>query len=120
MEKGRIIAVARRLRRDMTDAERRIWMLLRQPPFAVHRFRRQVPFDRYVADFASHGLRLVIEIDGSQHEADDPAERARTRYLAERGYRILRFWNRDVLLNTEGVGEAILRAVRGGNAEVAG
>ena len=113
MEKGRIIDVARRLRRDMTDAERRVWSLLRQPPFAIHRFRRQVPFDRYVADFASHGLRLVIEIDGSQHEADDPAERERTRYLESRGYRVLRFWNRDVLLNTEGVGEVILRAVAG-------
>ena len=114
MEKGRIIAVARRLRRDMTDAERRIWKLLRQPPFSTHRFRRQVPFERYVADFASHGLRLVIEVDGSQHEADDPAELARTRYLEARGYRVLRFWNRDVLLNTEGVGEVILREVGAG------
>ena len=111
MEKGRIIGTARRLRRDMTDAERRIWELLRQPPFAEHRFRRQVPFDRYVADFASHSLRLIVEIDGSQHEATDADELARTTYLQQRGYKVLRFWNRDVLLNTEGVGETILRAV---------
>ena len=113
MEKAHLIDIARRLRRDMTDAEKRIWKLLRQPPFAAHRFRRQVPFDRYVADFASHGRRLIIEIDGSQHEAADPAERERTAYLEARGYRVLRFWNRDVLLNTDGVGEVILRAIAG-------
>jgi very-short-patch-repair endonuclease len=114
MDKGRIIGVARRLRRDMTDAERRVWNLLRQPPFAEHRFRRQVPFDRYVADFASHSLRLIIEVDGSQHDAADPAEAARTRYLEGRGYRVLRFWNRDVLLNIEGVGGVVLDAMNGG------
>jgi len=108
MEKGRIIAVARRLRRDMTDAERRVWQLLRQPPFRTHRFRRQVPFNRYVADFASHALKLVVEIDGSQH-LDNAADAERTRELAARGYRVIRFWNRDVLLNPDGVAEALLR-----------
>ena len=114
VEKGRIIQTARRLRRDMTDAERKIWALLRQPPFLEHRFRRQIPFDRYVADFASHSLRLIVEIDGSQHLEADAAEIARTRYLKSRGYRLLRFWNRDVLLNTEGMAETILRNLGAG------
>lgn len=111
MTEGGIIAIARRLRRDMTDAERCIWGILRQPPFLAFHFRRQVPFDRYVADFASHALKLVIEIDGSQH-LDDPADAARTRFLESRGYRVVRFWNRDVLMNRETIGEALLRELR--------
>ena len=111
MKKGGIIDTARRLRRDMTDAERCIWALLRQPPFLAYRFRRQVPFDRYIADFASHPLKLVIEVDGSQH-LDNPRDAVRTRFLESRGYRVVRFWNRDVLMNRATIGEALLRELR--------
>lgn len=110
-EKGRIVTTARRLRQEMTDAEWRIWTLLRKPPFALYRFRRQVPFHPYVADFASHGAKLVIEVDGSQHAEAVAYDERRTRYLESRGYRVLRFWNRDVLTNIEAVAEIIAQAL---------
>jgi very-short-patch-repair endonuclease len=90
---------ARALRRHGTDAERAMWRLLRQN-FAAAHFRRQVPLRHYIADFASHRLRLVIEIDGGQHSPE--ADAARTRAIEAEGYRILRFWNSDVLDNPAG------------------
>ena len=86
----------------MTDAERKIWYRLRQIPISNSHFRRQATIGPYFADFACHRLKIVIEIDGSQHgEAEGIARDAeRSSYLSSRGYRVLRFWNNDVLLKT--------------------
>ncbi|WP_446325512.1 endonuclease domain-containing protein [Blastomonas sp. CACIA14H2] len=101
--------LARRLRRDMTDAERRMWTLLREN-FPEARFRRQVPLLQYIADFASHRVRLVIEVDGSQHDVQVDA--ARTAAIEGQGYRVIRFTNYDVLTAEEGVFMVIDSAIR--------
>jgi very-short-patch-repair endonuclease len=102
---------ARALRRDATEAEKKLWQHLRQPPFKTHHFRRQATIGPYFADFASHQLRIVIELDGGQH-SDNPADDRRTADLATEGYRVMRFWNNDVLANTSGVLSAIDTAIR--------
>jgi very-short-patch-repair endonuclease len=101
---------ARALRRDTTEAEKKLWQHLRQPPFKPHRFRRQGTIGPYFADFASHQLRIVIEVDGGQHSLGTPDE-GRTRYLEAIGYRVLRFWNNEVLENISGVLSAIDAAI---------
>jgi very-short-patch-repair endonuclease len=97
---------ARALRRDATEAEKRLWQYLRQPPFKAHHFRRQATIGTYFADFASHQLKIVIEVDGGQHSVSTTNE-ARTRYLEANGYRVLRFWNNEVFENLSGVLAAI-------------
>jgi very-short-patch-repair endonuclease len=94
---------ARALRRAMTDAERKLWYALRAHRFEGIGFRRQVPIGPYVADFASHAARLVVEVDGGQHASSAATDTVRSDWLATRGYRVLRFWNNDVLSNLEGV-----------------
>ena len=84
----------------MTEAERRLWTLLRES-FPEQRFRRQVPIPHFIADFASHRAKLVIEVDGGQHSIDVDAER--TKVIEREGYRLIRFWNDDVLGNSDGV-----------------
>jgi len=79
-------------------------------PAGSSHFRRQATIGPYFADFACHGLRIVIEIDGGQH-ADSTTDASRTRYLESRGYRILRFWNNDVLANIDAVAATISDAV---------
>jgi very-short-patch-repair endonuclease len=93
---------ARALRRDATEAEKKLWQHLRQPPFKAHHFRRQATIGPYFADFASHKARLVIELDGGQHSGS-ASDEVRTRYLEDNGYRVLRFWNNEVFENMPGV-----------------
>ena len=100
---------ARALRRNMTEAERRIWQILRSQQMQGHKFRRQVPIGRYIADFVCHDARLIVEIDGGQHEGSSPHELERTMFLQGQGYRLLRFWNNEVLANLDGVHETIAR-----------
>ena len=107
------VAFARRLRRDATPAEKKLWLLLRRPPFAAAKFRRQVPIGPYVADFLSFSARLVIEADGSQHGADSRDSR-RDAWFGRQGWRVLRFPNPDVLNNTDGVATAITLALNEG------
>ena len=95
---------ARALRSNATDAELALWRLLREA-FPEARFRRQVPIRHYIADFASHRARLVIEADGGQHR--DEVDGLRTSVLEADGYRVLRFWNHDILTNPEGVARHI-------------
>jgi very-short-patch-repair endonuclease len=102
---------ARRLRRDATEAETVLWYALRERLGAT-KFRRQVPFgDRYYADFVSHEARLIVEVDGSQHAEAKDRDEARTRFLNGEGYKVLRFWNNDVLQNLEGVLAVIAAAL---------
>jgi very-short-patch-repair endonuclease len=99
---------ARQLRRDATDAEQRLWSALRDRRRRGYRFRRQHPIGNYIADFACTRHRLMVEADGGQH-AENEDDRRRTASLESEGWRVLRFWNNDILGNTEGVIEAILR-----------
>ena len=106
----RAVKRARRLRRDMTDAERAMWRLLREG-FPEHHFRRQVPIRHYIVDFACHRAKLVIEIDGGQHS--EAVDRERTAVIRAEGYRLLRFWNDDVLGNADGVWTLVAATLRG-------
>jgi very-short-patch-repair endonuclease len=96
------VAKARALRRDPTEAEKYLWRALREA-FPKAKFRLQVPMGRYFADFCSHGAKLIIEVDGSQHALDEELDATRTRFLEGEGYRVVRFWNNEVLGNVEGV-----------------
>jgi very-short-patch-repair endonuclease len=105
-----IVARARALRRAMTDAELRLWHLLRPHRFAGWHFRRQHPIGPYVADFVCLAAHLVIEVDGGQHTTEADAKRLAC--LERAGFRVLRFWNNEVLANSEGVLEAIAEALQ--------
>jgi very-short-patch-repair endonuclease len=97
------ILAARRLRRDMTDAERHLWRALRGSQLEGAKFRRQHAMGPYVLDFFCEPRRLVIEVDGGQHDAAAGEDAARTAWLEARGCRVLRFWNNEVLNNLPGV-----------------
>jgi very-short-patch-repair endonuclease len=101
----RLTPIARKLRAGQTDAEEQLWHHLRARRLASEKFVRQFQIDRYVADFACRTARLAIELDGGQHSLEKDA--ARTAIIERYGYRVLRFWNQDVLANTDGVLEAI-------------
>ncbi|HEX3536730.1 MAG TPA: DUF559 domain-containing protein [Stellaceae bacterium] len=102
---------ARALRRRATDTERRLWTILRSRQLGGYKFRRQLPVGPFVLDFACTKYLLAIEADGSQH-ADNTHDHHRTEWLEQRGWRVLRFWNTDVLTNTAGVAEVILHALQ--------
>ncbi len=104
-------ALARKLRLTPTNAEIRLWARLRRKQLKGFRFRRQYPMGPYVVDFFCADANLIIEVDGGQH-ADSANDETRTRWLEARGYRVIPFWNNDVLANTEGVLLAILQALR--------
>ena len=95
------LARAKRLRRDMTDAERRLWRELRARNLGA-KWRRQQPIGSYIADFVCQQARLIVEVDGGQHNGSEADER-RTAWLESVGYRVLRFWNNEVSENAEGV-----------------
>ncbi len=97
---------AKNLRQNMTDAERRLWRELRAQRFSGWKFRRQEPLGAYIADFICHDARLVIEIDGGQH-AESQRDLARDAWFGEQGYRVLRFWNNEVLAQPDAVLEQI-------------
>jgi very-short-patch-repair endonuclease len=102
---------ARQLRRLSTDGERRIWSALRDRRLSRYKFRRQHPIGDFIVDFACTEYRLVIEVDGGQH-ADSAKDTSRMAWLEREGWKVIRFWNNDVLGNTSGVIEAILRALK--------
>jgi len=93
---------ARRLRSNQTDAEKKLWWHLRNRQIAGCKFVRQEPVGPYVCDFVCREQRLVIEVDGGQH-ADSAADKVRDEWLVSHHYRVMRFWNNDVLGNIEGV-----------------
>ncbi|MCB1560908.1 MAG: endonuclease domain-containing protein [Xanthomonadales bacterium] len=96
---------ARSLRTDMTDAERKLWQRLRGGQVEGFKFRRQHPIPPYIVDFCCIAAKVVVELDGSQHEAGVDAYR--TRYLQAQGYTVMRFWDNDVLNQTDAVIESI-------------
>jgi len=102
---------ARRLRRDQTDAERKLWSRLRDRRLVGARFRRQHPIGPFIADFCCTEAKLVIELDGGQHALQKRSDAERTAFLEAQEYRVIRFWDSDVLSNMEGVLQRIVEAL---------
>ncbi len=102
---------ARKLRRDATDAETRLWQNLRSRRLADFKFRRQVWIGPFIADFLCMDAMLVVEVDGSQHIEDAAYDADRTAYLANKGYRVIRVWNNDVMQRMDDALAAILSAL---------
>jgi len=103
----RTVRRAQHLRRQMTDAERHLWLRLRRRQLHGIHIRKQVPIGPYVVDFACLSIGLVIEVDGGQHSWRSRDDSRRTKWLEAHGYRVLRFWNNDVLGNIDGVLQVI-------------
>jgi very-short-patch-repair endonuclease len=100
----------RKLRSNATDAETKLWFAVRDRRLAGFKFVRQNSIGRYVVDFICRDQKLIIEVDGGQH-AESESDKVRDAYLASEGYRVLRFWNSDVLRNIDGVLETILASL---------
>jgi very-short-patch-repair endonuclease len=118
---------ARELRGNQTDAESVLWNALRNRQLLNLKFRRQHPIGNYIVDFCCIEKRLIIELDGSQHEELAAQDEERTKWLNEHGFQVLRFWNHEVMPNSEGAIEKIKDHIlnpspvgRGGRAERAG
>ncbi|WP_375597912.1 endonuclease domain-containing protein [Devosia sp. Naph2] len=103
---NRLLGFARAMRREPTEAERRLWLLLRDRRFSGFKFRRQVPIGPYIADFVCYDVKLIIEADGSQH-AESTRDLARDAELVRRGFRLLRLWNNDVLARPAQVADLV-------------
>lgn len=103
---------ARHLRKNLTDAEQHLWRHLRLRQIEEHKFRRQHPIGNYIADFVCIERKLIVEVDGGQHAEQLDYDAARTAWLEAQGYRVLRFWNNEVLQNIEGV-VTVIRAALG-------
>ena len=99
------------LRTNATDAEQKIWYFLRNRQFAKFKFRRQHPIGVYIVDFVCLEQKLIVELDGGQHAEKTPYDIRRTKTLHEKGFRILRCWNNDVLQNTDGVLDTIFAEI---------
>jgi len=103
--------LSRLLRKNQTDAERKLWRRLRARELCGFKFRRQYPIAPYIVDFICVEKRLIVEIDGGQHATINEADGLRTRFLNDRGYRVIRFWDNEALLDTDVVLGAILEAL---------
>jgi very-short-patch-repair endonuclease len=105
------VKIERRLRRDSTDAEMKLWLSLRDRRLSAFKFVRQEAIGSFIVDFICREKRLIIEVDGGQH-AESEKDRERDKYLMNAGFKVLRFWNNDVLTNKNGVLEVILEALQ--------
>jgi very-short-patch-repair endonuclease len=106
-----ILDRARRMRREMTQPELKLWSILRNRALVGVKFRRQMPIGNYIADFCCLDRRLIVELDGGQHAEQEAADVLRSRFLATEGFRVLRFWNDQVLSGSEFVVAEILAAI---------
>ena len=105
-------ARARHLRKNLTDAERALWHILRRQSSGF-RFRRQAPIGPYIVDFVCFEKRLVIEVDGGQHAQLVDYDAARTAWLENEGFKVIRFWNNQVLEEMDAVRDAVWMALGG-------
>ncbi|MBI2466731.1 MAG: endonuclease domain-containing protein [Candidatus Rokubacteria bacterium] len=105
-------ARARQLRSSETDAERKLWWRLRGRQVLGAKFRRQHPVGPFIVDFCCPERALIAEVDGGQHATQADADRRRTAFLERQGYRVLRFWDNEVLRATEGVPQRIAEALQ--------
>ena len=108
---------ARQLRRDQTDVESKLWLCLRARQLSSAKFRRQYPIGPFITDFCCFEHRLVLEIDGSQHAFQAAADERRSAFLKSRGYKVLRFWDNEVIENIDGVLQQIAHALEEPNLE---
>ncbi len=97
---------AKAMRRNPTEAEQKLWLILKDRRFAGYKFRRQVPIGPFIADFVCYSARLIIELDGSQH-ADDAYDAARDEWIAAKGFTTLRIWNSDLNSSADAVSDVI-------------
>ncbi len=104
-------AKARKLRNNPTDAERALWQQLRLRQFGDYKFRRQQPLGPYIVDFVCLEKRLIVEVDGGQHGEHTVYDAKRNTWLEAQGFRVLRFWNHEILQQIEAVKETIARAL---------
>jgi very-short-patch-repair endonuclease len=104
---------AKRLRTNQTDAESKFWYKVRVHRLAGYKFKRQYPIGPYIADFVCLEEKLIVELDGGQHATRQKYDRERDAFLMAKGFRVLRIWNNDLLTNSEGVMETVLRELRG-------
>lgn len=111
MVEKRMTRIARKLRHDPTEAEKALWARLRGGQVDGFKFVRQFPIGPHVADFACRSAKLVVELDGGQHNGSE-SDTTRTRTIEAHGYHVIRFWNNDVLANIDGVVEAIRSELR--------
>jgi very-short-patch-repair endonuclease len=107
---GETLMKAQRLRRDLTDAERKLWSALHNRQLDGAKFRRQQPIGPFIADFLCQEQRLIVEADGGQR-AGSAADQRRTAFIESKGYRVLRFWNNDILSNLDGVAQVVAAAL---------
>ena len=106
-----LLPLAKRMRREPTEAEAKLWSMLRAGRLGGLKFKRQEQLGDYIVDFVCFGSRLIIEADGSQH-AENASDAARDAWLQAQGFRVIRFWNNDILENPEGVASVILDAAQ--------
>jgi len=99
--------LAKNLRKKSTDTENYLWLFLKNRQIEGIKFRRQEPLGRFILDFVSYDRKIVIEVDGGQHNLDKDKDRARDRWLKSQGYEVIRFWDHDVLENKDVVLEVI-------------
>lgn len=104
-----LTSIARTLRKTQTDAEKKLWRTLRSKQLEGFKFRRQQPVGKYILDFVCLDKLLVVELDGGQHGKDEgkKMDAIRDEWLTQNGYKVLRFWNHEVLNNTHGILETI-------------
>ena len=107
----KLVERARRLRKESTDAETRLWLHLRAHRYGGYKFKRQQPIGPYIVDFVCFDARVVIEIDGGQHAEEAERDAIRDAWLVGEGFHVLRFWNNEVLENTEGVMQKVLSSL---------
>lgn len=106
-----LLPLAKRMRREPTEAEAKLWSMLRAGRLGGLKFKRQEQLGDYIVDFVCFGSRLIIEADGSQH-AENASDAARDAWMQAQGFRVIRFWNNDILENPEGVASVILDAAQ--------
>ena len=106
-----VTAQAKQLRRNATDTERKLWRHVRSRQLGGHRFRRQQPLGPYIVDFVCLDKKLIVEVDGGQHAERIGRDEKRTAWLELQGFRVLRFWNSQVLTEIEEVKQAIMMAL---------
>ncbi|MCI0482908.1 MAG: DUF559 domain-containing protein [Candidatus Dadabacteria bacterium] len=99
------------MRKNLTDAEKKLWRHLRLKNIGGNKFRRQQPIGKYIVDFVGLEKKLIVEVDGGQHSEEITYDNERTVWLESEGYRVLRFWNNEVLEDVEIVSEVIVRAL---------
>ncbi|HBC0465995.1 TPA: endonuclease domain-containing protein [Legionella pneumophila] len=105
---AKLLKQARSLRKRSTDAENYLWYYLRAHRLKGYKFKRQVPIGNYIVDFVCIQRKLIVELDGGQHLLNKEYDKDRTTYFSSLGYKVLRFWNDDVLLRTGDVLESIV------------